>query len=215
MREVVEVALAVVAVQHVRVVGEVRLEDVEIAVEIVVPDARCPCRPAPARLRSARRRARAPPRGTCRRAGCGTASSASNRRRRRCPASHRCRSRRRPPSSDMRRAAVRRRTRRLTSVNVPSPLLRNSCTNRWAARADRNSPARPSSCSPGSRRASAASRASYSGRSRRTDRDGRRGRSPPTCSPTRSACRAWRSPAFSVTSVNVPSPLLRYSTFWP
>ena len=36
--EVVEIALAVVAIQDVRVVGEMRLEDVEIAVEIVVAD---------------------------------------------------------------------------------------------------------------------------------------------------------------------------------
>ena len=50
-RDVVEVALAVVAIEHVGVVGEVRLEDVEVAVEIVVADARRPCRPAPCRPR--------------------------------------------------------------------------------------------------------------------------------------------------------------------
>ena len=37
-REIVEVALAVVAIQHVRVVSEMGLEDVEVAVEIVVAD---------------------------------------------------------------------------------------------------------------------------------------------------------------------------------
>ncbi len=50
-REIVEVALAVVAVQDVGVVGEMRLEDIEVAVEIVIADRRRPCRPARCRPR--------------------------------------------------------------------------------------------------------------------------------------------------------------------
>ena len=38
-RHVVEVALAVVAIEHIRIVGKMGLEDVEIAVEVVVADA--------------------------------------------------------------------------------------------------------------------------------------------------------------------------------
>ncbi len=90
--EIVEVAFPVVAVQDIRIVGEVRLEDIQVCRRDRSRRPRCPCPPVPARLRSAPRRAPGPPRERCRRAGCGTASSAWNRTRRRCRASRRCRS---------------------------------------------------------------------------------------------------------------------------
>ena len=55
--DVAEIALAVVDVQRRRVVGEVGLEDIEIAVQLEVADRQTPCRPAPCRLRSGPRRA--------------------------------------------------------------------------------------------------------------------------------------------------------------
>ena len=49
--DVVECAVAVVAIEGGGVVGEIGFEDVELAVAIEVGDGRCPCQPARVRLR--------------------------------------------------------------------------------------------------------------------------------------------------------------------
>ena len=99
-------AAAVVAVERRHLLGEVRADDVEPAVGIVVAHADAhagerdailverACRPAP---RS---------RGTCRRGCCDTAGSARCRRRRRCRASRRCRNRPPPRPSRTSRSAA-------------------------------------------------------------------------------------------------------------
>ena len=73
--DVVEVALAVVPVEDVRVVGEMRLEDVEVAVEVVVADADAHARLLHAIFAQRHAALERLLRGTCRRADCGTASS--------------------------------------------------------------------------------------------------------------------------------------------
>ena len=83
---------AVVPVERRHLLGEVRPDDVQPPVGVVVAHARRPSPPGPPRFRRTRtpRGPRSP--GTSRRGCCGRAGWARSRRRRRCRASRRCRS---------------------------------------------------------------------------------------------------------------------------
>ena len=67
---ILERAVAEVVIQVRDIVAEVRLEDVGVAVFIVIGRRRRPCRPVPDRLRSARRPTAVRLRETCRSSGC-------------------------------------------------------------------------------------------------------------------------------------------------
>ena len=219
---------AVVPVQRGHLLREVRADDVQPAVAVVVADARRPCRPAPRRSR----RRRSPPaprsRGTCRRGCCDRTGSARYRTRRRCRASRRCRNR--PPRRPFRTS---RSDASCCSTNTidegprgrampdglrdigKRPVAAIAIEDvRAAGEPERTARHRDLVVAAvrgvaGMRRASP-DRSSRSWR--RTDRGGRRGRSRESSSRRPIASAEPATPARSETSVNVPSPLLWYST---